>query len=1042
MLRRRILASAMASVMAIGSVAVVASAEDTAAATTQVKTKADLEAYVKSFDSFRAKEINDYASGKGEDFLDALEYADNVIDDSASTVDDYTVAYQMVTATYNALKIYTAEELSALIKANKSKYETNNIYNEELGDIIYKNPNADNKNLWDNFANAYENAEDVLESKDSRIISDAYEELSDAVSNLETLNTVTKSQFRTALKTYETLKQNVYKYDTWRRGTLPGWADIPSGNYWKFGGHDITFGALYGYAASFETAIYDAYDKLDSYKSVSKTSLQDIVDQYIQLSDLNALLAAWTPDDTGRSSKASVKSLIDKYRGALVFNYAQDDAYALFDNLAAVVTLKKNKNEAIDSKFPWSLDKAELEDQFNFANTWYDNSRGSGYTVYKMTDASMNVYVTSNVWIPVDSDGKYVPSAAISTKAVAKKDCPNGVENYKLIAKNSTVDLTDYISLVGKVGTSDERLAFADAATKKTTAGDTAEVKAAAAFVAANAAELASPSKNREGLEIKPFVDAASAAEKAAYDKFMKGYKAAYADVAENLDILSGNTKARAAYSAEAVYEAADALKSAVEELSKYVSVPNADGSETHGEAVIAYMNVVGWGSWSTLWIDTTPAKELCSLAKDAAAAAADTVSVADIRAEKAEAATLAKTNADGTKVYYTDGNVLNGDKNQIIDKVGEVVDKSDGTNVVPAAIKMDVADGTIENKEVSLAVAMYMAEMYMDGDKDVIKAASPLYSLSTTGEIADDSAKASTAEWTLVYRYLKYALSDKYDLTTDSYTKAQVVELLEKSYDLAEKTGDAALFAVRHQELVDARKEAAEWIAGANKDKKYKDNVTTIDGLTSSAIYRRLDNAYYWMNKDFEAFKYSFGEIYTNLSVYAEMIDEGELEANDTLKAAMEQTALALSNVVSLDDDGLTLENDAFTTDRQFLDFNRVYTSTDTGNPYKIRVQSGRSWTEVSVPKANSTTATRSHFELMNAYDALQAEVKKQTTPTTVLGDVNGDGVVNALDAAAILKAVVNNTAIDVAVGDYNADGAVNALDAAAILKFVVSKA
>ena len=107
MLRRRILASAMASVMAIGSVAVVASAEDTAAATKQVKTKADLEALVKSYDSFRAKEINDYGSMSGEKFLDALEYADNVINDSASTVDDYTVAYQMVTATYNSLKIYT-----------------------------------------------------------------------------------------------------------------------------------------------------------------------------------------------------------------------------------------------------------------------------------------------------------------------------------------------------------------------------------------------------------------------------------------------------------------------------------------------------------------------------------------------------------------------------------------------------------------------------------------------------------------------------------------------------------------------------------------------------------------------------------------------------------------------------------------------------------------------------------------------------------------------------------------------------------------------
>ena len=81
MLRRRILASAMASVMAIGSVAVVASAEDTAAATKQVKTKADLEALVKSYDSFRAKEIIDYGSMSGEKFLDALEYADNVIND-------------------------------------------------------------------------------------------------------------------------------------------------------------------------------------------------------------------------------------------------------------------------------------------------------------------------------------------------------------------------------------------------------------------------------------------------------------------------------------------------------------------------------------------------------------------------------------------------------------------------------------------------------------------------------------------------------------------------------------------------------------------------------------------------------------------------------------------------------------------------------------------------------------------------------------------------------------------------------------------------
>ena len=86
MLRRRILASAMASVMAIGSVAVVANAETTAAATTQVKSRDDLKAYVDSLDTFFSTKIYDYGSVSGENFLNAYEYAKNVLDDTKSTV--------------------------------------------------------------------------------------------------------------------------------------------------------------------------------------------------------------------------------------------------------------------------------------------------------------------------------------------------------------------------------------------------------------------------------------------------------------------------------------------------------------------------------------------------------------------------------------------------------------------------------------------------------------------------------------------------------------------------------------------------------------------------------------------------------------------------------------------------------------------------------------------------------------------------------------------------------------------------------------------
>ena len=56
--------------------------------------------------------------------------------------------------------------------------------------------------------------------------------------------------------------------------------------------------------------------------------------------------------------------------------------------------------------------------------------------------------------------------------------------------------------------------------------------------------------------------------------------------------------------------------------------------------------------------------------------------------------------------------------------------------------------------------------------------------------------------------------------------------------------------------------------------------------------------------------------------------------------------------------------------------------------------------------------------------------------------GDVNNDGVLNALDAAAVLKQVVGiSGGANPLMGDFNGDGAVNALDAAAILKKVIAE-
>ena len=57
--------------------------------------------------------------------------------------------------------------------------------------------------------------------------------------------------------------------------------------------------------------------------------------------------------------------------------------------------------------------------------------------------------------------------------------------------------------------------------------------------------------------------------------------------------------------------------------------------------------------------------------------------------------------------------------------------------------------------------------------------------------------------------------------------------------------------------------------------------------------------------------------------------------------------------------------------------------------------------------------------------------------------GDITNDGVLNALDAAAVLKSIVGTSeGANPLMGDFNGNGAVNALDASAILKLIVAAA
>ncbi len=227
MLRRRILSSAMASVMALTSVAVVASADDTAVVVEkQVLERDDLKAIVDKYAADRENALDDYGSVCGEDFLDALEYADNVLADPDAGKDEYTVAAKMVEAAHAHLVKKTQQELRDLIRECRVIAEKGNILNEDLGDLRYT------ATSFDTFEIALDDAERVLDSSDSRLWTDAWFELDDAKNGLVAMTTVTKSAFRKALKSYEAAIAKEFAYEAWRVG-----ADAA--------GHEVAYGMWY-----------------------------------------------------------------------------------------------------------------------------------------------------------------------------------------------------------------------------------------------------------------------------------------------------------------------------------------------------------------------------------------------------------------------------------------------------------------------------------------------------------------------------------------------------------------------------------------------------------------------------------------------------------------------------------------------------------------------------------------------------------------------------------------------------------------------------
>lgn len=281
----------------------------------------------------------------------------------------------------------------------------------------------------------------------------------------------------------------------------------------------------------------------------------------------------------------------------------------------------------------------------------------------------------------------------------------------------------------------------------------------------------------------------------------------------------------------------------------------------------------------------------------------------------------------------------------------------------------------------------------------------------------------AGTArEYTFINRYLTYALEDLYPVQAEDckHTRKDIEAIINKAYDLIDKTGNSNIFAEANEDLAAARKEAVEWVRESKKDLKYKDNDADhgMFPLGAAATSTDANGVYHTLSHDASAkydaldtllkkYPISYGEISEKIAdVNADFEDGAYSEA---VKTAVDKVAYALS-VLKATDDG----NEAFDDERAFNGYNRLFVDKD---------------------------ATDEEKNLKAALDALDKAIEddKKGEEDYVLGDADGDGVLTPKDAAQVLKAyaqLVTLTDAQKKAADFNKDGNVDAKDALAILK------
>lgn len=1087
-MKKRIIASTMASVMALSAGTSLMASAAVADFKTQSVSKADLRKLIEDkeiVDLVDNDGVSQYGSVSGATFLTAVDFAKAVLEDVESTNDQATVAYLMVKAAKDNLKQYTKEELQLLVSECRGKYDSNNILNER-GDARYTDA------TWSKFKEAFEEADDYKEYDDILVTTDAYEKL-DAAKNPEELKTKTKAQIDAARRNYEKALQMEFKYQPWIRGTVTAAKT-------DYDGKQFAWGILYAHIKSGQNDTMQTYDTFDKIKGLNVTSDPVIVAAVDALEQAATVLNGFSASYEIGSSQSSVNKLLSDYHGQLVYTYNAATAISVLADFVAKAGNGAETKVEVKMEDKWVTEGDTLSDGSTtvdydaVATSW--NTKLSTKTTYqplgsnggktaeevrKLIKAELVIRTTSagkDVYYIADNNNKLANgNGAIyggadgatyfyTSEADAKAAAGTGMQ-VKKIKKESSITISDWISVAGEMVAADSDFGPASTpsmtgtdalANLKTLGGkiDDALVSLQSAVDGATAAVAALASSTTVDLaggkileaDLDAISDAADALTGAMDDlttasaKFTDG-SATKAEVKELGTLYAAvGTKISAlaaavnAVSGTGTLQGKAAMTTALTQMKKY---GDSSGTTVKDTALDKWFGTdkTHYTKVAEAWLATYNAKLIDAI--DAAMTTPTTATANTITAKTAVPAFKANNVVDvAGEVAFNSGKGIKFDR------------ESDSTNDFTLT-NAYVSDRTNTTGKVSSITTPNLARAMVMFENFGIKSWGSIEALDNTmyipGEIKEGTAVQSRA-WNMLYTYMKYALEDEFSATAaKTYTLKDVKKLLDDAYVLSTDTVETALFNTSHMNLFTDRNGASSWVklAEANgSGEKYKDNDTAYDVVTtagdnsynSTTMWEKLNGTYKQLNNELSAFKYSYGEIVTQMALIAKRIDAGDFSADvkdkltkDLMKTAGEFVkveAVMTSAGDELEDSGLFNANGTINV------HNRLFTN---GAEFSsLKTVDG----DVKIARSNKAgDKNETHYNMQVAYEQLIKDYEAATKAPEVKidKDVNGDKTFNLQDVVALLKLNVDGK-MDVNKHDFNGDKKADLQDVVALLK------